>query len=277
MAAASDSNDASDIFWPGYVDAVTNLAINLLFVIAVMSIVVISTIMQISKMKPDLLKPVENAVTSKPRAMEDTDKSGNPQVTQQPNASPVAQALSPSMDKVLQDKTKAEEKVIEQTKQLAKLQKEVESLKKSQSTPANAPTSNAVGGTADLTTPADIVNAKDMQLKQSSGQNQLLQIGSGGLLVVFDKDVVRLSETEIKELMDKLKPYTTSDSSGFEVRVNTPKGFSESSRIAYYRVNEIRNILIKNGIKPSNISMRVIESDNASANNARVLVKPVLP
>ena len=45
MAAASDSNDASDIFWPGYVDAVTNLAINLLFVIAVMSIVVISTIM----------------------------------------------------------------------------------------------------------------------------------------------------------------------------------------------------------------------------------------
>ena len=45
MAAASESNDASDIFWPGYVDAVTNLAINLLFVIAVMSIVVISTIM----------------------------------------------------------------------------------------------------------------------------------------------------------------------------------------------------------------------------------------
>ena len=53
MAASSDSNDASDIFWPGYVDAVTNLAINLLFVIAVMSIVVISSILQMARMKPD--------------------------------------------------------------------------------------------------------------------------------------------------------------------------------------------------------------------------------
>jgi len=62
MSAASESNDASDIFWPGYVDAVTNLAINLLFVIAVMSIVVISTIMQISKMKPEQVKPEDKAV-----------------------------------------------------------------------------------------------------------------------------------------------------------------------------------------------------------------------
>ena len=42
MSAASDSDDVSDIFWPGYVDAISNLAINLLFVIAIMAIVVIS-------------------------------------------------------------------------------------------------------------------------------------------------------------------------------------------------------------------------------------------
>ena len=43
MAGASDSDDASELFWPGYVDAVTNLAINLLFVIAIMAIVVMTT------------------------------------------------------------------------------------------------------------------------------------------------------------------------------------------------------------------------------------------
>ena len=50
MAAQTESNDGADLFWPGYVDAVTNLAINLLFVIAVMSIVVIGITLQISQM-----------------------------------------------------------------------------------------------------------------------------------------------------------------------------------------------------------------------------------
>ena len=45
MAATSHSDDTSDIFWPGYVDAV-----NLLFVIAVMSIVVLAAILQISEL-----------------------------------------------------------------------------------------------------------------------------------------------------------------------------------------------------------------------------------
>ena len=273
MTAASDSNDASDIFWPGYVDAVTNLAINLLFVIAVMSIVVISTIMQISKMKPDLFTPVENAVNSKPRSNDQTEKSSNPPSAVTDKSSPVAQAATPTLDKVLQDKAKAEEKVLEQNKQLAKLQKEIDVLKKSKPAPASK---DAVGGTADIDAQASIVNAKDNRLQTKSGQNQLLQVGSGGVIVVFEKDVLSLSDQEAAELIEKIKPYITNEKSGFEIRVNTPKGFSESSRIAYYRVNEIRNVLIQNNIRPANIGMRVIESDNPSANNARVLVKPAM-
>lgn len=54
MAAASNSDDVSDIFWPGYVDAISNLAINLLFVIAVMSIVVLGSSLQMAElMKKD--------------------------------------------------------------------------------------------------------------------------------------------------------------------------------------------------------------------------------
>jgi len=47
--ATSDSDDMSEILWPGYVDAVTNLALNLLFVIAVMSIVIMAVTLQMSK------------------------------------------------------------------------------------------------------------------------------------------------------------------------------------------------------------------------------------
>jgi hypothetical protein len=60
MAAVTDSNDVSDIFWPGYVDAIANLAINLLFVIAIMAIVVIAATLQVQ----ELLKRKDRALAS---------------------------------------------------------------------------------------------------------------------------------------------------------------------------------------------------------------------
>jgi hypothetical protein len=50
MSGSSNTEDGSDILWPGYVDAVTNLAINLLFVIAIMSIVVLGATLQIAEL-----------------------------------------------------------------------------------------------------------------------------------------------------------------------------------------------------------------------------------
>lgn len=40
MNTEHDSNDGSDTFWPGYVDAVTNLVLNLLFLLTVMIVAV---------------------------------------------------------------------------------------------------------------------------------------------------------------------------------------------------------------------------------------------
>lgn len=40
MSARHDDNDGSDIFWPGYVDAVTNLVLNLLFLLTIMTVAV---------------------------------------------------------------------------------------------------------------------------------------------------------------------------------------------------------------------------------------------
>jgi hypothetical protein len=40
MSIDSESNDGSETFWPGYVDAVTNLVLNLLFLITIMTVAV---------------------------------------------------------------------------------------------------------------------------------------------------------------------------------------------------------------------------------------------
>jgi len=65
MNASHESDESADIFWPGYVDAVTNLAINLLFVIAVMSIVVLGATLQIAQMtKKKALEEAQSAKTA---------------------------------------------------------------------------------------------------------------------------------------------------------------------------------------------------------------------
>jgi len=278
MSAASESNDASDIFWPGYVDAVTNLAINLLFVIAVMSIVVISTIMQISKMKPEQVKPEDKAVVSKPRSTMENEKKGNPESLKAEQASKQQANQSQSIEKIVLEKTMAEQKVVEQSKQLTKLQKELETLKQGQAKQKNEPgKSQDIGGTGEINTPSEVVKATENRQKTKTGQNQFLQMDSGGVVIVFDKDVLRLSDAEAAEFISKVSAQANLSTFVFELKVVTPKGFSESSRIAYYRLNEIRNVLIKNGSKPENITMRVVESESQSANNSRILVRPIQP
>src|SRR5512138_3580898 len=40
MTERHSDHDGSDIFWPGYVDAVTNLVLNLLFLLTIMTVAV---------------------------------------------------------------------------------------------------------------------------------------------------------------------------------------------------------------------------------------------
>jgi hypothetical protein len=53
------SGDGSDIFWPGYVDAVTNLVLNLLFLLTIMTVAVFMFAMELGKSQrsPEENKP----------------------------------------------------------------------------------------------------------------------------------------------------------------------------------------------------------------------------
>lgn len=51
MAIDSSSEDGADIFWPGYVDAVTNLVLNLLFMLTIMIVAVFMFALELSRYK----------------------------------------------------------------------------------------------------------------------------------------------------------------------------------------------------------------------------------
>jgi outer membrane protein OmpA-like peptidoglycan-associated protein len=240
MAGSSESNDASDIFWPGYVDAISNLAINLLFVIAVMCIVILSFV------------------------LEETTK-GKPQ----PGDAPVvSQSASNQASK---DATAAMQQL---QKENAKLKQELQSLQQASAAASSGASGSPQRSNVVNNTPkTETVNARQEVMKDEKGQSSMNTVGAG-LIVNFDPKVVTLSPEEGKDVMTRLEAFGPVKTTRWQITVISPKGFSESARLAYYRAVAVRNVLIQNGVPGEQINMRVVESAQAGADSARVTVNP---
>lgn len=250
MSVSSESADGSDIFWPGYVDAVTNLAINLLFVIAVMSIITLATSLELMK---------------KPKNIEVEDRGGGKSTENMA----MATALEQTKQKLIEVTKQAETDAKAAKKEIAKL--EAQQKKDSKSTP-NA--STVIAATSEKSTESsrlETVTAK--QTTQVPDGKATSRPVEGGLVVVFEPSVVQLADDEAADVAKKLASFGSIASSRWQIAVVTPKGYSVASRLAFYRVNAVRSVLLKNGAQGGNIETRVIESDQPTANNARVTVQ----
>jgi hypothetical protein len=68
MSIESSSDDGSDVFWPGYVDAVTNLVLNLLFMLTIMIVAVFMFALELSRHKDqpvvDVTPPTEKPLAN---------------------------------------------------------------------------------------------------------------------------------------------------------------------------------------------------------------------
>lgn len=80
MAARQEDNDGSDIFWPGYVDATTNLILNLLFLLTILMVAVFMFALELGRSSPT--KPENPPVVSVTEDAEDPPK-GTPDPVQE--------------------------------------------------------------------------------------------------------------------------------------------------------------------------------------------------
>lgn len=233
MAATSNSDDASDIFWPGYVDAVTNLAINLLFVIAVMSIVVIAAILQISELNKK--KTVQGETPTN-------------------NSAPASPDFTLAQ---LEEKLQIAQRDLQTTQsKLVETEKKLRQQDASETRPSRTET-------VSVAAPKQTTNS------DGNGMHAI----SGGVIVNFATDAVTISTTENTELINKLNTFAPIKTSRWLVTVISPKGYSEALRLSYYRANAVRNALIGQGVPTAAIELKIQESTQAGANNAKVLVR----
>jgi hypothetical protein len=94
-----------------------------------------------------------------------------------------------------------------------------------------------------------------------------------GVVVNFSPDVLELSDAESRDLAEKMATFGPVATSQWRISVEVPKGFSEGMRLGYYRVNAVRNALLKNGVRPASIDLQTQQSAPQTANNTRVLVR----
>ena len=236
MAANTESDESANLFWPGYVDAVTNLAINLLFVIAVMSIVVIAIVLQVSKMtdKTPVTEIRRGVVKSADPAVAG-DQTSHEQVRQ------LQQALAESRQQL--EQTQHELRQTQVSLQETQIQFN------------------------------DMVQARQNRPVDPKSANRVLSLPQEGVVVLFSPDVMTLSATETSELMALLRKVATPIARRWEISAVSPKGLSEPVRVAFYRVNAVRNALLANGISSQTIDIRIHESAQPEADNSKVLVR----
>ena len=315
MSVSSDSNDGSDTFWPGYVDAVTNLAINLLFVIAVMSIVVIGITLQIAQMtKNKVVTETTSPQKSNGAAAEDIYIKNNEEDAKANSVKPSSTVDSTTSAKVAlkdiqkqlsaaqqalkqvqsesQQDSKTESKAEAQLKQaLSKAQTDAKQLKQqldkseqqssqseklqSQSQSQSQSQDKASQQSPLQSEKTETIKAEQQKITPAAGEKAAQSSITGGLVVKFSPDVVELAQAEASELVNKLSAVGSLSDKHWQIQVISPKGFSEAARLSYYRVNAVRNVLLQNGVPASAIDLRISESADPAADNSVVAVRQV--
>ena len=271
MAGTAQSDDSSDIFWPGYVDAVTNVAIMLLFAVAISSIVVLGTSIQIARQKVSSGTSTDKSRldTELPHGSVEGAKHGVMGLTRtaaldygakgegtQDQAAQIENAKT-GLDAALQ----AQNQLVKENQQLEQKIKDLQArLEKAQQQAAASP-----GKSSEF-----VVQARPRAAPKDGAQ--ALEATEDGLVVVFAPDTIELTDAEQAELVRKLAANGPLSSARWQLTVRSPKGFSEAARVGFYRLNTLRNLLIRNGVPSDNISIQLQELDNGG-NNARVVVK----
>jgi outer membrane protein OmpA-like peptidoglycan-associated protein len=173
------SDDGSDIFWPGYVDAVTNLVLNLLFMLTIMIVAVFMFALELSRHKDDNPTPVVEVATE-------------------------TEVVQTSKDSIVQ-LVKAKDTEINT------LQKQVEALKKQV-------LEKQVLAQNDLRDSQKVVIAKTPIPKPEKDLDKTAASG-GGVVVNFLLDAVTLSPAESETLRNSLATVAASGTARIEVVV----------------------------------------------------------
>ncbi|MDT8318282.1 MAG: hypothetical protein RQ824_09895 [bacterium] len=250
MESGGDNNDGSDIFWPGYVDATTNLILNLLFLLTILIVAVFMFALELGRSSkihvenPPIVatKPAEE-VLFKPIADIDETISVKPPLTS-----------TEEVDEVLSESTS------DVVKENVVLKREIQRLNEML---AMRDSPKVHTGGLEKTSDATLSLPKPIEGLDKTHADDF------EITVSFKDEAISLTPEEREQLIETLKPVVKRGKSNIYVEV--PAGFSEAKRLGFYRAMAVRNLLIEMKMPKESINVSVVEGkDKANASNVMV-------
>lgn len=255
----SGGNDG-DNFWPGYVDAISNLVLNLLFVVSILTIAVFIFAIELGRKQ-----------SAKVGAQDEQKSVGAKAVESSP----------------LKEKARLEEELNSLRQQVAALKEaKVASAKVSAlaPAPAPAPVDNEAVAPIAAAAPATPKNAATegkatpkvveatQKLPEAEKDIEKIQYRGAAVVVDFNADAVALTKDEMQEARKALGGVAASGGARLEVAVNS--SFSEARRLAFYRAMAVRNLLIEMGVPVARIDISIHEV-KPGGDSTKVLVRGI--
>lgn len=240
-------------FWPGFVDALSNVVLVMIFVVVVFVVTLFYYSQKLAEIR------VNKMIT---KGMVQTE-SGSTRTRPDDVDAPDAQSTDTA-------RLKSENR--EKSDEIDKLKREIAQLK------AAAPPLQADAGSLRSAAGASNNNIQvRLEKAKEIAPGMRIEGSDKAVTLLFEKEATELTPESIKLLDGGINEWVSRAKSGQGKIVVTgvigSSVFSDARRRAYYRTVAVRNYLIDAGVDKVQVVSRVATSENSPGGNARVLIQ----
>ena len=243
-------------FWPGFVDALSNVVLVMIFVVVVFVVTLFYYSQKLAQMKVSkLISQGQVQVVGESK-------------TKKTDTIATADNTSTNSAETPGEREKAQE--IEQ------LKREVASLKAKLAAPPLQSDNGSLRSAAAPSSP-NAIQVKTEPNDKEVAPGLRIDANEKAVTLNFDADSTQLNDEGSKALDKSIGDWVRrAKSSQGKIVVTGVIGsgaYSESRRRAYYRTVAVRNYLIDAGVDKERVTSRVATDENGSGNDARVIVQ----
>jgi hypothetical protein len=249
-------------FWPGFVDALSNVVLVMIFVVVVFVVTLFYYSQKLAEYKAHkYVEKREEETQIKHPAVAGARDQANSDSTSSPSDAPQ------SRSEQIKDK------------QIADLKTQVASLKAQMAGQAVAAAVAAVTGStrSENDTPNHIIEVKAGDKAKTTETGAKVESTAEAIVLHFADESTTLDEATIKSLSGDVGPWVERLKKGQGRIVVSGAvgalGYTEGRRRAYYRAIAVRNQLIAMGVEPGRVVSRVVPGENGRESNNKVLLQ----
>ncbi|EOA02338.1 hypothetical protein HFRIS_022973 [Herbaspirillum frisingense GSF30] len=265
-------------FWPGFVDALSNVVLVMIFVVVVFVVTLFYYSQKLAQTKVSQLisqtqsqnqrevKASQKDVAAAERSGAERQNDNAP--TNASSASSAANSAASSAAETPGEREKA--------KEIEQLKREVATLKAKLAAPPLQSDNGSLRSDAAPSSP-NAIQVKTEPNDKEVAPGLRIDANEKAVTLTFDADSTQLNEEGGKALDksigDWIRRVKSSQGKIVVTGVIGSGSYSESRRRAYYRTVAVRNYLIDAGVDKERVTSRVATDQNGSGNDARVVVQ----